>query len=180
MDLFCNQWSRIGYWVYYVSERKLNSSLAVAHACRILYKESVGFVYQRHWICTTAFTRKYLHLRTTGWLVWVLVGFFFFLLYSAGNVKVLGWLSSFSPQVIQDQKTLRTEIHRLKCNQCRKNAKANSKNCHAEGKVNICAPHTPFYSQLLNQVTIYPHLSPCKSFGASVAFPAENFSDFDE
>lgn len=56
-----------------------------------------------------------------------LVSGFFFPLYIAGNIKVLGWLSSFSPQVIQDQKTLRIELHRLKRNQRIKNSKANSK-----------------------------------------------------
>lgn len=46
-----------------------------------------------------------------------------FSLFTAGNSEAQGLLSSFSLLVIQNQKQIRTELHRLKFNQGIKNSK---------------------------------------------------------
>lgn len=131
-----------------------------------LFTTDVGFV---RWGNSIGFTRKYLHL----WTTWV------FLLYTVGNSKVLGLLSSFSPQIIQDQKTLRTNLHRFKCNQHTKNPKQIKKRTVMQKVKLTFVCHiflfTPSYwIKLLSIHTCHTW----SNLLDLVAYPADNFQDF--
>lgn len=81
----------------------------------------VGSCMPQTWVCTLG------KLNPIYKGPFTLVNYRVFLLFTAGNSKVQGLLSSFSLQVIQNQKQIRTELHRLKFNQGIKKLKADSK-----------------------------------------------------